>query len=89
MQSSSGVDMRNMMLQDHAGSAVKVIVFGEIALSDDFADGNEVSLFYVTGQPGRGSTQPGSVWFYNDSYIEVLHHSATCSSGAYEEIYLR
>ena len=71
-QARNGVDMRSFHLVDAKVQYVSCLAFGEKAVCEDLAVGNEVSIFFARAAAGRSDAEHGKLWLY-DEMVVLLH----------------
>ena len=70
-QARNGVDMRSFHRVDTEGQYVSCLAFGENAVCEDLAVGNEVSIFFARAAAGRSDAEHGKLWLYDETVVLV------------------
>ena len=64
--------MRSFHLVDTKGKYVSCIAFGENAVCEELAVGNEVPTFFARALAGRSEAEHGKLWLYDETVV-LLH----------------
>ena len=75
-QSSNGADMQDFKLLDSSGRYFMCKAFGRHVGNTLVASGNEIILYFATARLGL-SSQPGSLWLYDEAHVAVTAHAQT------------
>ena len=80
-----GVDMRFLHLVDAKGKYVSCTAFGENAVCEDLAVGNEVSTIIAPALAGRSEAEHGKLWLCDETVV-LLQDAGRASPGNRAEI---